>query len=128
MTSVSNNVYIDKLDDIVSKCNNTHHSTVRMKPVIKHLKSNTYIDPSKEIKNKDPKFEIGDIFRISKHKNIFAKGFTPNRSEEAFLIKKGKNIVPWTYSVNDLNGGKIVETFYQKELQEQIKKSLELQK
>ena len=122
MTSVSNNVYIDKLDDIVSKCNNTHHSTVRMKPVIKHLKSNTYIDPSKEIKNKDPKFEIGDIFRISKHKNIFAKGFTPNRSEEAFLIKKGKNIVPWTYSVNDLMEEKLLKLFTRKNCKSKSKR------
>ena len=122
MTSVSNNVYIDKLDDIVSKCNNTHHSTIRMKPVIKHLKSNTYIDSSKEIKNKDPKFEIGDIFRISKHKSFFAKGFTPNRSEEAFLIKKGKNIVPWTYSVNDLMEEKLLKLFTRKNCKSKSKR------
>ena len=65
MTSVSKNVYIDKLDDIVNKYNNTYHSTIKMKPV--DVKSNTYIDSSKEINNKDPKFKIGDIVRISKH-------------------------------------------------------------
>ena len=68
MTSVSKNVYIDKLDDIVNKCNNTYHSTIKMKPV--DVKSNTYIDSSKENNGKDPKFKIGDIVRISKYKNF----------------------------------------------------------
>ena len=76
MTSVSKNLYIDKLDDIVNKCNNTYHSTIKMKPV--NVKSNTYIDSSKEINNNIPKFKIGDTVRISKYKNIFAKGYTPN--------------------------------------------------
>ena len=62
MTSISKNVYIDKLDDIVNKYNNTYHSTIKMKPV--DIKSNTYINTSKEISDKDPKFKIGDIFRI----------------------------------------------------------------
>ena len=64
MTSISKNVYIDKLDDIVNKYNNTYHSTIKMKPV--DVKSNTYINSSKEINDKDPKFKIGDIVRISK--------------------------------------------------------------
>ena len=51
------------------------------------VKSNIYIDSSKAINNKDPKFKIGDIVRISKHKNIFVKDYTPNWSEEVFLIK-----------------------------------------
>ena len=80
MISVSKIVYIDKLDDIVNKYNNTYHSTIKMKPV--DAKSNTYIDSSKKINNKDPKFKIGDIVRISEYKNIFAKGYTPNWSEE----------------------------------------------
>ena len=69
MTSISKNVYIDKLDDIVNKYNNTYHSTIKMKPV--DVKSNTYIDSSKEINDKDPKFKIGYIVKISKYKNIF---------------------------------------------------------
>ena len=88
MTSVSKNLYIDKLDDIVTKYNNAYHSTIKMKPVI--VKSSTYIDSSKEINDKDPKFKIGDIVRISKYKNIFAKGYTQNWSEELFVIKKVK--------------------------------------
>ena len=85
-TSTSKNVYIDKLNDIVDKYNNTYHSTIRMKPI--GVKSNTYINIDKEINNKDPKFKVGDSVRISKYKNIFAKGYTPNWSEEVFVIKK----------------------------------------
>ena len=71
MTLVSKNVQIDKSDDIVNKYNNTYHRTIKMKPT--YVKSSTYIDSSKEINDKDPKFKIGDIARISKHKNIVAK-------------------------------------------------------
>ena len=62
-------------------------------------------------------FKVGDHVRISKHKNIFAKGYTPNWSEEVFVIKETKNTVPWTYVINDLNNEEIIETFYEKELQ-----------
>ena len=88
MTSISKNVYIDKLDDIVNECNNTYHTTIKMKPI--DVKVNTYIDTDKEINNKDPKFKVGDRVRISKYKNILAKGYTPNWSEEVFVIKKVK--------------------------------------
>ena len=73
--SVSKNVYIDKLDDIVNEYNNTYQNIIKMKPI--DVKSNTYIESSKEINNKDPKFKIGDTVRISKYKNI-SKGYTPN--------------------------------------------------
>ena len=79
-----------------------------MKP--DYVKSNTYIDSSKEINNKDPKFKIGVIVRISKYKNNFAKGYSPNWSEEV-VIKKVKNTVPWTYVINDLNAEEIVGMF-----------------
>ena len=116
MTSISKNVYTDKLDDIVHKCNNAYHNTIKMKPV--DVKSNTYIDSSKEINEKDhPKFKIGDNVRISKYKNIFAKGYTPNWSEEVFVIKKIKNTALWTYLIIDLDGEEIVGTFYENELQ-----------
>ena len=85
MTSVSKNMHINKLDDIVNKYNNTYHSTAKMKPL--HVKPNTYIESSKEINNKNPKFKIGDIVRISKHKNMFEKGYFPNWSAEVFRIK-----------------------------------------
>ena len=79
MTSISENVYVNKLDDIVNKYNNTYHSTFKMKPVDE--KSSTYIDSSKEIIDEDPKFKSDDIVRISKYKNIFAKGYVPNCSK-----------------------------------------------
>ena len=73
-----------------------------MKPA--DVKDNTYIDFLKKIDNKDPKFKVGDLVIISKYKNIFAKGYMPNWSEEIFIIKKVKNTVPWTYVIDDLNG------------------------
>ena len=115
MTSTSKNVYIDQLDDIVDKYNNTYHSAIKMKPV--DVKSSMYIDSSKDINNKDPKFKNNDIVRISKYKNIFPKGFVPNWSEEVFIIAKVKNTVPWTYVISDLKGEEIVVTFSEKELQ-----------
>ena len=93
MTSISKTVYIDKLDDIVNKYNNTY-STIKMKPV--DVKSNTYIDFSKEVNDKNPKSKIVDNVRISKYKNVFTKGYNPNWSDEVFVIKKVKNTVPWT--------------------------------
>ena len=115
MTSISQkNVYIDKLDDIVDEYNNTYHTIIKMKPI--DVKDNTYINTSKEINNnKDPKFKVGDRVRISKYKNIFAKWYMPNWSEEVFIIKKVKNTIPWTYLLNDLNGEEIIGTFYEKE-------------
>ena len=92
MTSVSKNVYIDKLDDIVDDYNNTYHRTIRVKPV--DVKDNTYIDFKKEVNCKDPKFKVGDHVRIFKYKNISAKGYTRNWSEEAFVVSKIKNTVP----------------------------------
>ena len=115
MTLISKNVYIDKLDDIVNEYNNTYHRTIKMKPV--DIKDNTYIDFEKEVNDKDSKFKIGDRIRISKYKNIFAKGYMPNLAEEVFIIKKVKNTLPWTYVINDLSGEEITGAFYEKELQ-----------
>ena len=91
-----------------------------MKPVV--VTDKTDIDSmelcySKKVNDKDPKIKVSDHVRISKHKNIFAKVYTPNWSEEAFVIKKVKNTVPWIYVINDLNGEEIIGTFYEKELQ-----------
>ena len=82
MTSISKIVYIDKLDDIVNDYNNTYHKTIKMKPA--DVKDNTFIDSIKEVNDKDRKFQVGDHVRISKYKNIFAKGYTPNWSERSF--------------------------------------------
>ena len=86
-----------------------------MKPI--DVKDNTYIDFGKEANDNDPKFKVSGLVRISKYKNIFAKGYTPNWSEEVFVIKKIKNTVPWTYVIDDVNGEEITRTFYEKELQ-----------
>ena len=113
MTSTSKNVYIDKLNDIVNEYNNTYHRTSKMKPVA--VKDNAHIDFSND---KDAKFKVGDHIRISKYKNIFPKRYTPNWSEEVFVIQEVKNTVPWTYVINDPNGEKTIGIFYEKELQE----------
>ena len=80
------NVYIDKLDDIVTKYNNIYHSKTKVKPV--DVKSSTYIEFDKKNNKESPKFKVGDNVRISKYKNIFAKGYVLNWSEEVFVINK----------------------------------------
>ena len=97
-----------------------------MKPV--DVKDDTYTDIKKEFRDRDPKFKVGDHVRISKYKNIFAKGYTPNQSEEVFVISKIKNTVPWKYVINDLNGEKIIGTFYEKELQKTNQKEFRIEK
>ena len=126
MSLISKNVYVDKLDDIVNKYNNAYHRTIKMKAV--DVKSSTYVDSSKEINDEDHKFKIGDIVRISKYKNIFAKSYVPNWSEEVFVNKKVKSTVPWTYVINYLKGKEIVGTFYEKELQKTNQKEIRVQK
>ena len=97
-----------------------------MKPV--DAKSNTYIDSSKEVNDKNQKFKIVSNVRISKYMNAFAKGYTPNWSEKVFVIKKVKNTVPLTYVTNDLKGEEIDETLYEKELQKTNQKDLRIEK
>ena len=115
MTSVSKNGYINKLNDLIDEYNKTYHRAIKMKPI--DVKSSTYFDFEIESIDKDPKVTVRHHTRISKYKNIFAKGYTPNWSEEVFLIKKLKNHVPWTYIIEDLHGEEIVGTFYEKELE-----------
>ena len=126
ITSVSKNVYIDKLDDIVNEYNNTYYRIIKMKPI--DVKDNTYINIDKEVNDKNPKFKIGNHIRISKCKTIFAKSYTPNWSEHFFVIKNVKNTIPWTYVINDLNDEKIIETFYQKELQKTNQEEFRIEK
>ena len=121
MTSISKNVYIDKLDNIVDEYNNTYHRTVKMKPI--DVKDNTYIDFDKEVND-----NVGDHVRISRYKNIFAKGYTPNWSEEIFVIKEIKNTVPWIYVINDLNNEQIIGTFYENELQRTNQEEFRIEK
>ena len=126
MTAVSKNVYFDVLDDIVNKYNNTVHRTIKMKPI--DVTDDSYAEYNEDFNKKDPKFKVGDHVRISKYKNIFAKGYTPNWSEEFFVVSKIKNTVPWTYVINDLNGEKIIGSFYKKELQKTNQKEFTIEK
>ena len=113
MTSISKNVYTDKLDGIANKYNKTYHSAIKMKPA--NVKSSTYIDFDKDNDDKEgPKFKVSDHVRLWKCKSIFAKGYVPNWSEEVFVIKKVKNAVPWTYVISDLEGQQTVGTFQEK--------------
>ena len=119
------------INDIVKEYNNTYHKTIKMKPI--HVKDNTYIDSMevssrKEVNDKDLKFKVGYHVRISKYKNIFAKGYTPNWSEEVFLIKKVKNTVLRTYVNNDINGDEIIGTFYEKQLQKTNQQEFRIEK
>ena len=94
MTAVSTDVYFDVLDYIVDKYYKTYYTTINMKPI--DVKSNSYAEYNVDSNAKNPRFKIGDHVRISKYKNIFAKGYTPNWSED-FMIKKIKNTILWTY-------------------------------
>ena len=96
-----------------------YNRTIKMKPV--DVKNNTYIDFLKEVYEKDSKFKIGVHIRISKYKNIFDKRYTPNWSEEVFVISEVKNTVLWTYVVSDLNCEKIIMI---KNSKKQIKNNL----
>ena len=126
MTFISKHVYIDKLDDIVDEYNNIYHRTIKMKPI--DAKNNTYIKIDKEVNDNDPKFKVSDHVRTSKYKSIFAKGYTPNWSEEVFVIKEIKNTVPWTYVINDVNGQEIIGKFYEKELQKLDQQEFRIEK
>ena len=120
VTAVSKNVYFDVGDDIVNKYNNTFHKTMKMKPI--DVTSDSYAEYYEDFSENKPKFKIGDLVTISKYKNILAKGYTQNWSEEIFIITKIKDTVPWTYTISDLNGKPITGSFYKKEMQKNSQK------
>ena len=123
MTSISENLYIDKLYDIVNEYNNTYHEAIKMKPV--DVKSGNYVEYNVNFNDKYPKFQVGDHVRISKYKNIFGEGYTPNWSEEIFVIKKVQTTVPWIYVSNEFNGEEIIATFMKKNCRRLTTKNLE---
>ena len=133
MTSVSKNVYIDKLDVIVDEYNKTKHRTIKMKPF--DVKDNIYIyiyiyilTLVKKLMIIILNLKLVIMLRISKCKNIVAKGYTPNWSEKVFVMKEIKNTVPWTYVINDPNGKEIIGTFYKNELQKTNQEEFRIEK
>ena len=116
MTAIGKKVYYDVLHDVVNKYNNTKHSTIKMKPIDVRDNNNkrVYID---EHNKKHSRFKVGDRVRISKFKNIFAKGYTPNCSKEILIVDKINDTVPYTYNLKDLNDEEIIGSFYEQELQ-----------
>ena len=125
MTAISKNVYFNVLDDIVNKYNNTVHR-MKMKPI--EVTSDSFAEWNEKSNKKSPKFKVNDHVRISKYKNIFAKGYVPNWSEEVFIVNEIKNTVPWTYTISDLNNKPITGTFYEKELQKTNQKEFRIEK
>ena len=104
MTAAGKNVYYDVLDDVVNEYNNTKRSTIKIKPIDVKNNKRVYIDEHNE---KNSRFKVGDSVRISKFKNIFAKGYTPNWSKEIFIVDKVNDTVPYTYNLKDLNDEKL---------------------
>ena len=123
MTAISKNVYFDVLDNIVNKYSNTVHRSIKMKPI--DVTDDSYAKYNEDSNKKDPKFVVGDHVRISKYKNIFAKGYTPNWSEEVFVVNKIKNTISWTYVISELNAEPITGNFMKKNCKQLVKKNSE---
>ena len=126
MTTISKNVYIDVLNDLINEYNNTINRTVKMKPI--DVTNDSYVEYKEESNKKDPKFKVNDHVRISKYKNIFAKGYVPNWSEEVSIFNVIKNTKSWTYTINDLNGENVIGIFYEKELKNTNQKEFRIEK
>ena len=133
MTAISKNVYFYMLNDIVNKYKRTSsqfkftvHRIIKLKPI--DVTDDSYAEYNNDSNKKDSNFKVGDHVTISKHKNIFAKGYTPNWSKEVFVTIKTKNTVIWTYVINDLNGEEIAGSFYEKELQKTNQQEFRIEK
>ena len=125
MTAVSK-FFFDVLDDVLKKDNNKAHRSINMKPF--DFTSDSYAEYNEDSNVTKTKFKVGDCVRISKYKNIFAKGYTQNWSEEVFAFRKIKNTVPWTYVISDLNGEPITGNIYEKELQKTSQEKIRIGK
>ena len=126
MAAVSENIYFHVLENIVDKYNNTVHRSIKMKPI--DATSDSYAEYNKDSNVTKPKFKVGDHVRISKYKDIFAKGYTKNWSEKVFVVSKIKTTVPWTYVISDMNGELIAGNFYEKELQKTSQEKFRIEK
>ena len=123
MTTISKNIYFDVLDDIVNKYNNTVHRTIKMKPI--DVTDDSYAEYNEDSNKRNPKFKVGDHVRISKYKNIFAKGYAPNWSEEIFMLDKLKIQFLGHMLLMILMVKKLLEAFAKKNCRKLIKKNLE---
>ena len=134
-SSNNSTVCWDKLDKLVDDYNNTYHSRIEMTPTEASKKqnenkvfANLYGDLI-YLKPKKPKFSIGDKVRISKYKRrVFDKGYTPNWTEEVFVVDKVMLTKPVTYHVVDLLGEKVEGSFYEKELQKAKQQTFRIEK
>ena len=133
--------WIDMLDDLVSKYNNSYHNTIRMRPVYASKKENEidvwenlFIDSeihdetSKNLPSNNKKFKIGDTVRISRIKGIFEHGFLPNWTEQVYKIESINNSTPVTYISKDLQDEIIEGSFYAEELQKTSQKVFRIEK
>ena len=126
MTYIGKGVYFGVLDDIADKYNNSFHSSIKMKP--KDVTDDSFVEYNEEVNKKEPNFKVGDNVKISKYKNIFAKCYANNWSEEVFVVNKVQNTAPWTYLINDVNGEEIKACFYEKKLQKTDQKEFRTEK
>ena len=116
MTAKVTKRYLPFLDGIVMEYNNTVHSTTKMKPIdVTDGSLKDLYEPDENLKK--PKYQAGDVVRITKYKNIFAKGFTPNWTHELYLVKKRLDTTPWTYTLENFEKEPVCGTFYEQEMQ-----------
>ena len=101
------------MNKLVDQYNNTYHHSINKKPINADYSALT---EKIETNSKAPKFKVNDRVRITKYKNIFSKGYTENWSREIFIIDSVLKTNSWTYKIKDLNGEKIIGSFYEKEL------------
>ena len=125
-TAVSKNVYFDVLDNILNKFNNTVCRTIKMKPI--DVTFDSYAEYNENSNVIQPKFKVGYHVRTSKHKIVFAKGYTQNWSDDVFVVSKINDTFPWIYKISDLNSEKIAGSFYEKELQKTSQEKFRIKK
>ena len=113
MTTNDSKSSLSYLNKLVDQCNNSNHHSNNKKPINADYSALT---EKVETNLKAPKFKVNDRARIIKYKNIFSKGYTENWSREIFIIDSVLKTNPWTYKLKDLNGEKIIGSFYEKEL------------
>ena len=113
MTSNDSKSYLSYLNKLVDQCNNTYHHSINKKPIDSDY---TALTEESETNHKTPKFKVNNRVRITKYRNIFSKDYTENWSRETLIIDSVLRTTPWNYKIKDLNGEKVIGSFYKKEL------------